>query len=352
MPIATTCPKCQALFRLPDELAGRKVKCQKCAAVFVMPSAGSDMTMPGTPVLIEAEPALVEELQTTAASAASPPAFALPPLLLDEPSAPPKDDFAADDRYRDSPPDRLAPPTKSDDDRRAPRNRRGEKPKAKSSKAGVVLGILGLLLLGFITCAGATGIWWAVRNDGQRARPPIAREFRQKEIKNPPFVANPPFPNDGFNGVVENRPDFDGFKDGKQPEPPPEGPAGSIRIIFGKNGTFKDANKITQTDPKNLRETRHKLYFVRLEAGFTYQFDMTTPDPNLLDPFLVLRDENGKYVAENDDIQQGVQRNSRLIYTPIESGIFQLEATYWAPGPGQGPPNPTGPYTLIVRHVK
>ncbi len=408
MPIATTCPKCQALFRLPDELAGRKVKCQKCAAVFEAPMGVSEMTMPGTPVAVESEPALVEELQTTAASAAPPPAFALPPLLLDAPAAPPRDDFAADDHYRDSPPDPPpAPPEKSGDDRPAPRNRRVEKPKDGSSKVGVVLGVLGLLLLAFITCSGATGIWWAVRTD-VRKHAPVAKEFRKNEFKefnqqfnNPPF-ANPPFqpvPNDGFNGrPIQSRPDFDGFKkpepplmlqgvsgfiaraireDGKQPAPPPEGPPGSIRIVFDAQGKFRNENKITLTDPLTVNKTRHKLYIVRLEVGYTYQFDMTSLNHFALDPHLFLRDAKqpepppilqgacgfiavaglkdgkGTLVKENDDILMGQMRDSRLIYTPRETGIYHLEATYWQPLPGQqGAPHPVGPYTLIVRHVK
>jgi hypothetical protein len=58
-------------------------------------------------------------------------------------------------------------------------------------------------------------------------------------------------------------------------------------------------------------------------------------------------------MKENDDILVGRDRDSRLIYSPAETGIYRLEATYWQPGLGQqGAPNPAGPYTLIVRHVK
>jgi predicted Zn finger-like uncharacterized protein len=37
MPIATTCPNCKAAFRLAETLAGKKVRCQKCRQVFVVP---------------------------------------------------------------------------------------------------------------------------------------------------------------------------------------------------------------------------------------------------------------------------------------------------------------------------
>lgn len=354
MPIATTCPTCQALFRLPDELAGRKVKCQKCAALFVAPNAGSDATMPSTPVVVgEVEPA-AEMAQASVAVAAPPPVIALPPLLMDAPSPPARNDAAAeDDRNGDGPRKRPPMPGKNPDDDRSSRGRRAEKPKPASSKVGIVLGILGLILLAFVTCGVATGIWHVLNSDKDKKAVPIAKDIRKKEFKNPPIFNNQPFPNDGFNGIVQNRPDFDGFKDGELPEPPPEGPPGSIRIIFGPDGKFRDANKITLDDPQNFTKTRHKLYIVRLEVGYTYQFDMTSRDHLALDPFLILRDDKGTWKADNDDILQGQQRDSRLIYTPVDSGIYHLEATYWQPGPGQpGLQNPVGPYTLIVRHVK
>jgi predicted Zn finger-like uncharacterized protein len=37
MPITTTCPGCKSLFRLPDTLSGKQVRCQKCANLFVVP---------------------------------------------------------------------------------------------------------------------------------------------------------------------------------------------------------------------------------------------------------------------------------------------------------------------------
>lgn len=37
MPIATKCPGCKALFRLADEMAGKKVRCQKCGQLFAVP---------------------------------------------------------------------------------------------------------------------------------------------------------------------------------------------------------------------------------------------------------------------------------------------------------------------------
>ncbi len=37
MPVAMNCPNCRAQFRLADEMAGKKMKCQKCQQLFVVP---------------------------------------------------------------------------------------------------------------------------------------------------------------------------------------------------------------------------------------------------------------------------------------------------------------------------
>ena len=50
MPIATTCPNCKALFRLADDMAGEKVKCQKCQNIFVVPESGDKTLAPGVSV--------------------------------------------------------------------------------------------------------------------------------------------------------------------------------------------------------------------------------------------------------------------------------------------------------------
>lgn len=53
MPIQTSCPQCQASYRLPDTQQGKRVRCKKCTAVFTAGEAGD------VPVLQEATPAEV-----------------------------------------------------------------------------------------------------------------------------------------------------------------------------------------------------------------------------------------------------------------------------------------------------
>ena len=132
------------------------------------------------------------------------------------------------------------------------------------------------------------------------------------------------------------------------PPAPPPGPPGSIPVIFGPDGKFVDKNVLTLNDPENKEGKRHKLYVIRMEAGYTYQIDMTS-NPQLLDAFLVLRNEKGEFLRQNDDIEFARNQDARLHYSPAETGIFHIEATY-CKNPGMD--NPTGNYTLTVRHVK
>ncbi len=35
MPVSMNCPTCRAQFNVPDNYAGKKVKCARCATIFV-----------------------------------------------------------------------------------------------------------------------------------------------------------------------------------------------------------------------------------------------------------------------------------------------------------------------------
>jgi tetratricopeptide (TPR) repeat protein len=84
------------------------------------------------------------------------------------------------------------------------------------------------------------------------------------------------------------------------------------------------------------KEQRHESL---LRAGQTYIFEL---ESTAFDPFLRLEDAKGKQLAENDDIEPGVNKNSRIIVIPKESGTYRLVATAFQ---GRG----TGAYTLVIR---
>lgn len=85
---------------------------------------------------------------------------------------------------------------------------------------------------------------------------------------------------------------------------------------------------------------------VELTAGARYKFDLkgnNSGDGTLDDPFLVLRDENGAILRQNED--GGITSASRIIYIPEDSGTYYLSAHTPAVGGG------TGTYTLFTEQT-
>ena len=295
MAIATTCPNCQALFRLPNELAGKKVKCQKCQGLFVVPRTDASTTSPG----IQAGPAPKPREEPT--SAAAPPALPLPPPPVLAPA--PEPDRA--EEY-DEPTPR---PKRSTESRRRPRRE-----KASSGSGGMLALILVLVGVGVLSCFGcvvAGGIWFmSARNVGKKAEP-IA-------IKDMPKI----------DGVK-----VDGIKDGKPPQVRP----GDIAVNFGADGNFRHVSQLTVADPRTLDGILHKAYVVRMEANRTYQIDLMS---NQFDAYLVLFNEAGLVVLEDDD--SGGNLNSRIIFSPNRTEVFRIEASSLGG-------NSVGAYTLNIQ---
>jgi serine/threonine protein kinase/Flp pilus assembly protein TadD len=99
----------------------------------------------------------------------------------------------------------------------------------------------------------------------------------------------------------------------------------------------------TETRFKGTLQARQKEqgHPVKLQAGKTYIFDL---ESTAFDPFLRLEDAQGKKLAENDDIEPGVNRNSRIIFSPKEGGTYRLVATAFQ---GRG----RGEYMLSIREM-
>jgi tetratricopeptide (TPR) repeat protein len=79
----------------------------------------------------------------------------------------------------------------------------------------------------------------------------------------------------------------------------------------------------------------------QLQAGKEYVIDMTS---SAFDTYLKLLDPKGNLVAENDDIAAN-NRNSRIIYTPKESGTYRIVATSFEE-------RGRGAYTLTITTLK
>ena len=79
----------------------------------------------------------------------------------------------------------------------------------------------------------------------------------------------------------------------------------------------------------------HDLFAVQLQAGGTYTISETGHTGGggtLADPFLQLRDGFGNVVASNDDITDGSNPDSRLVFTPTTGGTYYVDAGGFADG--------------------
>jgi tetratricopeptide (TPR) repeat protein len=92
----------------------------------------------------------------------------------------------------------------------------------------------------------------------------------------------------------------------------------------------------------NLKDESHQqTHDHKLEAGIAYVIDMRSA---AFDTYLKLLDAKGTLIADNDDIAPN-DLNSRIIFTPKESGTFRIVATsYQERG--------RGPYTLTITWMK
>jgi predicted Zn finger-like uncharacterized protein len=327
MPIATSCPNCKALFRLADEMAGKKVKCQKCQSLFVVPKSDAAMTMPGVLASAGNKPAQ-EQAQPALTATAPPQPMSLPPMPVNPPDAPTKAE--ADDRIEEGAGKPPPVSKRSRDGQRSASRSHREKAQSSSGTLPVLLALLGLGAFTCIACSGAAVVWHfaAAKRPG-----PGKKDFAAKDKKDGAAKI------DGQNKMKRDGP-FDGLND-KRENPPPPGPA--IAVNFGPDGSFRQNNQLTQLDPVTPENLRHKLYAIRMEANRTYEIDMISND---FDAYLNVVDETGRIVAADDD--SGGNLNARIIFTPARGGLFHIEATHCPQELNPDVPT-TGNYTLIIR---
>lgn len=299
MSVSATCPNCDAKFQLGDELAGKRVKCRKCSHVFTLPAEDNED----------------EQISAT----------------------PPK---------RKGPP---PPPSKNGDrERSRPKIRRKE---STSSGSGMLMIVLLLVLGGgglvsCLACVGAIG-WVSFRSAPEKPMPiaqaeeprPVIDFVDAKDAGNKDkFGDAQKKPDDPFG----DRPKFDKkvIKDGPfldKKAPPPV--LGDINVVFAGDGSYRNDNTITDLDPRNRFNKKHKLYLVPMEQGRTYQIDLTS---GAFDSYLYLYDATGKLLAQDDD--GGGYPSARIIYRATRNGVFRVEATSLG---GQF----TGPFRLAIRRT-
>jgi hypothetical protein len=91
-------------------------------------------------------------------------------------------------------------------------------------------------------------------------------------------------------------------------------PAKIPGLIFA-NGFIRREEKLTPS-------AKNQNYEVKMAAGKTYQIDLKSKD---FDAFLLLKDANGKMLAEDDD--SGGELDSRIVFRAPVSGTYQIVAS-------------------------
>ena len=305
MPITATCPGCKALFRLPEDLAGKQVRCQKCAQMFTVPMVLTGLSAPAiaapAPML---PPAVAEEAPIPAAAYAPPPPKE---EVILAPVAPEDEVVMAT----------LAEPSV---DNKPPLPNKPVRPEPIVSLART-MALLALFLVAVFGTGIFASIWIATH-----LSPPL------------PITAAGPLHLKGdfrFDNRKGNRVFMDkerdrdlGFKD-KLPKPNPI----TIIVQFDADGKFEDERALTFNDPRNA-DGPFKTYHVELEAGQVYVFDMRS---DAFTPRMELFDAN------DNRIQTSVAKagnHSQMTHKAAKTGSYRIQAVA-----NRGE---RGPYTLNI----
>jgi hypothetical protein len=275
MSITTTCSGCKSLFRLPENLAGKKVRCQKCREMFLVP--GPRAEEPPAPIPEASQPVGNASTPEPVSEAPAPPTVATEPAVASTAAAEPIADATLA-------PVEPAPPRKPLPPERAPS----------------VLVSLALLVLFFLGLAGIgvfSGIWVATKIRPAihvsavpplRLGEPVAGIDKLKDF-NQFLPANVEFVVPGADGVVLV--------------------GGRLDDIFGiKHGKWN-------------QEGPYKLYQMSLNQGTTYHFWV---DGFGMRPRLRIVDGD-KIVAE--EVQPAPNNRIILAFQPKRTGDYLIWIT-------------------------
>jgi hypothetical protein len=127
------------------------------------------------------------------------------------------------------------------------------------------------------------------------------------------------------------------------PFPVPPATESKIEAAVGADGSYRDTNRLMPGDfPDPEFRTPCKVYQVRLEAGFTYIFELRSLQ---FDAYLRLSNLAGTPLARDDDDGGGL--NARIRFQPPSTGLYKIYATALKGPPPM--PAPVGVYVLSIR---
>jgi predicted Zn finger-like uncharacterized protein len=345
MAITTLCPGCRALFRLPDDLAGKQVKCQKCGERFVIPGVPVEMAVRAEPEPPAAAPPLESAPgaatiaytpppgEPMSAAASSPPdvAPATPPDAMPAP-VPAQEDIPmvilVDKATNGVAPPKLAGRDEADDfplPRRRdangrPTTRRPRPRQPMSTTTAVVLVLMVLVAVGAIAVGGVVWLFSAM-------------DHRPRFVQNFP----PPMPMPGGPVMVNNN---------NQMVPNAGANDNLARKLKIENGVVEVQDRILRTDPIDpTRGHNCKLFLVELEAGKLYVLEHRR-QAQTFDPYLRVESQDGRRLAENDDggIPGAHPLDSQVVFQPQNTATYRITATSLGGLHGND-----GPFKLTIR---
>jgi hypothetical protein len=86
---------------------------------------------------------------------------------------------------------------------------------------------------------------------------------------------------------------------------------------------------LLKTDPAYKGGKKHKMFLFNMEAGKTYQIDMTS---KAFDSYLHLESPDSKLLASDDD--GGGYPSARIVFKASEAGKHRIITTYFGNGAG------------------
>ncbi len=269
MPISVSCPDCQATYRVPDEAAGKAVKCKKCGARITVPAA--DAPPGGGDEFDFNKPAKGGAKAGKGAAGAA---------------------GAADEGEGDA----------------------GGAPKKKSNTGKILAIVGGILALSCCVCGGGAGFgaWWIYG----KAKDAVKDAIVIKDGKDKIIIKD--FGKDMFKDAFK-----DAFKD--MPKKGGGPPATGATV-------FQKTDNLSPKDAAGALGKPAKVYKVKLEAGKEYVIDMKAEKQGFgQDPYLILLDPQGKQVAKDDDSGGGPGGfDAQIRYTPPAAGEYTIQATCFA----------------------
>ena len=318
MPISVTCPSCQAPYLLADQLAGKKVKCQKCQGAIDVPLASAAPPTNLVDAAVTATKPKSVKPKKKAAEDASP--FALP-------------------------------------------SKQGSDTKAKKGGCSCLMIAIFLFLgFGLLGCGGVAAVAFWFHSGGFKDGPDLIAVADEKaadkkktdkgdaekdktkkkdDAKNNPVIE--PKKDDAKKDPPADPKKDDANKDKTPVEPkkdkvnPPS--PGITAITLGPDGVGRVEGMLSDDDPPNAFGRTHKAYQVQMEAGKNYQIDLVSND---FDSYLFLLDAKNNKITEDENA--GGPRNARIIHQAKTADLFRIDVSHFD--------KKSGKFTLTVRRTE